>query len=470
LIKNPAMPLDIYRYMNKIILIFFFLIVSAAAAQATETAAIPNLPAGLLVDQAGALADADREALEARLRAIQASGRAQVAILISGDIHGEPLSEFSLRVAEAWQLGREGSDDGLLILVIPSAGAARIEVGYGLEEVITDLRSSRWLGDLMQSIKNRELAGGLNQLLDQIDKTLPQAKPEADSADNILDAHPEWKLPFLLLVFSPFAVLPMFLGRWGSWVSGPLLAAFLGGVAWALWNSRTAGLGVAGAVLPLPYLWGLNWLEGNNLAPWQRYGRALGNLIAVAFFFSVITLFVGVGLQVAGTKEIWGAPVFAGLLSIGLAVFLFPGKPAHYLLIGLRSAMHFVFILVVAYVAMQPYTSDPTRIAFAAAGIVTAFAASALYLESREHERVSGGRRWSLWFYGLAFLAALPFMLLALVLSVLGEDLNRRIIQGAAGGGSLTGMLWLAARLGLLAAIKTGLGGRFGGGGAGSSD
>jgi hypothetical protein len=286
--------------------------------------------------------------------------------------------------------------------------------------------------------------------------------------------HPEWRLPFALVVFSPFALFPLFMGRWGCVVSAPMLAGFYGGAAWGLWDSTTAALAVAGAVFPLPFMWALNWSQGYYLAPWLRYARAIGNLIGVALFFAVITLFVGAGLSAAGAEEVWAAPIFAGLLAIGVAVFLFPGKPAQVLMIVLRSLMHFAFILAVAYVSLQPFMPHPAGIAFAVAGAFTAFAALGLYLDSREraraHSAQAGGIRWSLWCFGLAILVALPFGLLALVLAVGGEDAQTQLTQAAAGGGTIVGVLALAARCGLLAAVKIGLGGRFGGGGAGRGD
>src|SRR6185503_11931232 len=112
------------------------------------------------------LSDDEREALSARLRAVQTSGRAQVAILVASGTDGEPLADYALRVAEKWQLGRAGKDDGLLVLVVPSANAVRIEVGYGLEGVIPDARASRWVDELRPSVTSKELAAGLNRLLD----------------------------------------------------------------------------------------------------------------------------------------------------------------------------------------------------------------------------------------------------------------------------------------------------------------
>jgi hypothetical protein len=293
---------------------------------------------------------------------------------------------------------------------------------------------------------------------------------EANSGKDIFDEHPEWKIPFVLVVFSPFALFPLFMGRWGSIPGAFILAGLLGGAAYALWESTTAAYAVGGAAFVLPLLWGLNWVETETLAPWLRAAKAFGNLMGVTLFFTVISVFVCAGLSLAG-EPWWPGLFFSGLLSIGVAAFLFPGKPAQHLMILLRSAVHFVFILVVAYVSLLPFTPDPSRLAFLAAGLVTAFAAVALYLESRERR----GRRWrgmrlSLVFYGFAMVLALPFALLALFVAVGGEDAKTQLMQAAAGGGSLAAIVAIAARVGLIAAARVGLGGLFGGGGAGRSD
>jgi uncharacterized protein len=425
-------------------------------------------PTSLLVDEVGALTDAERQHIAVRLKTIQDSGRAQVAILISSGIEAEPLADYALRVAEKWQLGRAQRDDGLLVLVIPSATAARIEVGYGLEGVIPDARASQWLDGLLPAIKKKELARGLDHLLDQIEGVLPSAKTNTNTENYLFPDHPEWRLPFVLVVFSPFALFPLFFGRSGALASGPLLAAFYGGATWALWESPAAGLAVAAVALPLPFLWGLNRRDREKLGRGLRYARTFGNLIGVALFFSVIALFVGAGISAMEPDAAWVGLLFAGLLSMGLVVLLFPGKPAHYLGIVLTSAMHFVFILVVAAVALGPFMPHPGRIAFAAAAVVTACIALGLYLDGRG--RATGARRrWSLWCFGLAVLLALPFGVLALLLAVGGEEFHTRLVQAAAGSGSIAAVLTLAARVGLIAAVRIGLGGRFGGGGAGRS-
>lgn len=460
-----------YSRYGWIVYMCFCLVVPTALVFAAAPAAIPELNTSLLVDQTEILNDSEREALSNRLLAIQNSGGAQVAILISSGIHGEPLSDFSLRVAETWKLGRAGRDDGLLILVIPKDLSARIEVGYGLEGAVPDARVSQWLDDLMPAIRHQKLADGLNDLLDQVEAVLPltEAKPDSEQQDNLFDQHPEWKIPFVLIVFSPFAIFPLFMGYWGSLASGPLLAAFMGGAALALWDSQTMAFAVAGAAFPLPFLWGLNGLNSKHLKSWQRYGKAFGNLVAVLMFFIVITLFVGIALPKAGIKDVW-AVVPAGIFATALAAFLFPGKPAQYLVVFLRSAMHFVFFFILVLIVLKPFIPDSVDIAFVIAAAITTCVAIGLYLDSRETAHANStkvtGFRWSLFFVGIALLIALPFGIMALVMSVASDDM----IQAVTGGGSVTAILWAAARLGLFTAVKVGLGGLFGGGGAGRSD
>jgi uncharacterized protein len=98
---------------------------------------------GRIVDQAHALPPAVAERLSADLAAHEANTSNQVAVLIIPSLEGEPLFDFSHRVATAWKLGRKGTDNGVLLLVSIKDRKIRIEVGYGLEGVLTDARSAQ---------------------------------------------------------------------------------------------------------------------------------------------------------------------------------------------------------------------------------------------------------------------------------------------------------------------------------------
>lgn len=447
--------------------VLWLCLAAAFAAPCAHAQAIPE-QTGLVVDETGTLDEEAQSALLRRLGDIQASGRAQVAILVSGNTQGLALSDYALQVAQHWKLGHAGRDDGVLIVVVPRLAAARIEVGYGLEGAIPDVQAAHWIDEiLLPAMRGQRLADGLQRVLDPLEAALPAAQA-AQGEDHLLDLHPEWKLPFVLAVFSPFALFPMFFGRWGSLASAPLFAVFLGAAAWLLFESQPLAISAGAVAFVLPLLWGLNHRERGDGPRWLELARDAGNLVAVALFFTFLMIFIGVGVSHVA-EATWGAPLFAGAMALGLAAVLFPGRPAYVLGIVLRSYMHFLFILAFAYPAFQAVVANPTQVAFALSGTFTALIAASLYLDSRESRRMASGEsvtRWSLWLIGLALLVALPVGLLMLVQAMLGADFQTRLVQAAAGGGSLGGALWWAARHGFFAALKIGLGGRFGGGGA----
>ena len=267
--------------MQVITLLCMGVLTVAQGAHAAEPVAIPE-QTSLLGDQARTRSIRLHASLSKRvLRAIQSSARAQVAILISSGIGEEPLSTMRCASPSTGSSAWAKRDDGLLIVIVPSINAARIEVGYGLEGDIPDARASRWIDELLPAIKNKELAAGLSHLLDEIDATLPAAaqKKPATEDDFLFPDHPEWRLPFVLAVFSLFAVFPLMFGRWGSIASAALLAAFYGGAAWALWSLQRAGFAAAGIAFPLPLLWGLNWADNERLPRALQHAKSLGNLL-----------------------------------------------------------------------------------------------------------------------------------------------------------------------------------------------
>jgi uncharacterized protein len=94
-------------------------------------------------DEAKLLSQQTVDEIERQLRVYEDSTSNQIAILIINSLEGEVLEEYTLRVAEKWKLGQKDKDNGVLLLIAVDDHKMRIEVGYGLEGVVTDAMASR---------------------------------------------------------------------------------------------------------------------------------------------------------------------------------------------------------------------------------------------------------------------------------------------------------------------------------------
>lgn len=83
-------------------------------------------------DYAGVLQRNTRTDLEARLARYERETTHQIAVLTVPSLGGEPIEAFSLRVANAWALGRRGVDNGVLVTIAPTEHQVRIELGKGM--------------------------------------------------------------------------------------------------------------------------------------------------------------------------------------------------------------------------------------------------------------------------------------------------------------------------------------------------
>lgn len=121
------------------ILLFLFFVTIEATAQNT----LPELWNMRVHDDAHVLKQETIDALEKQLEVYEDSTSNQIAILIINTLNGEPIESFSIRLAEKWQLGQKDKDNGVLMIVAVDDHEMRIEVGHGLEGVLTDAASSR---------------------------------------------------------------------------------------------------------------------------------------------------------------------------------------------------------------------------------------------------------------------------------------------------------------------------------------
>ncbi|MEQ9592696.1 MAG: TPM domain-containing protein, partial [Cyclobacteriaceae bacterium] len=125
--------------MTRFSLLVFLFVSTFSLAQK----AVPELWGHRVHDEAKVLSQGAVDRLEQQLRLYEDSTSNQIAILVVPSLEGDILEEYSLRVAEEWKLGQKDKDNGALLLVAIEDRKMRIEVGEGLEGVLTDALSNR---------------------------------------------------------------------------------------------------------------------------------------------------------------------------------------------------------------------------------------------------------------------------------------------------------------------------------------
>jgi uncharacterized protein len=205
--------------------------------------AVPQLT-GRVVDQTGTLSSGDIAQLTQKLADLQSRKGSQVAVLIVPMTDGEPIEQFSLRVAEAWKIGRKKIDDGALLVVAKNDRKLRIEIGYGLEGVLTDVTSKRIIDEIITpKFKSGDFAGGISAGIDKMiglinGEKLPEPEPSHwDDGFNFDVFNPFW----LFFAFVISGLFRSMLGRLlGSVATGGAVALLV----WFLFGGLAAAFGI----------------------------------------------------------------------------------------------------------------------------------------------------------------------------------------------------------------------------------
>jgi uncharacterized protein len=103
----------------------------------------PRFPplTGRIVDEAGLLNTEDRTRILAMLRELEQKSTDQIVVYTTRSLQGYPIEEFGYRLGRFWQIGQQGKNNGIVLIVAPADRKVRIEVGRGLEPQMTDLMS-----------------------------------------------------------------------------------------------------------------------------------------------------------------------------------------------------------------------------------------------------------------------------------------------------------------------------------------
>lgn len=212
----------------------------------TPALAAPAFPAlsGRVVDDAHILSDATRSDLTAKLAALEDKTSRQLVVVTVPSLGGYEISDYGYQLGRAWGIGQKKLNNGVLFLIAPNEHKTRIEVGYGLEPILTDAFSSLIIQtQVLPKFRSGDFDGGAeagaNALIEQLSLDTSEAEKRAAAAAQARQGGdqpvPLGALIVVLLVI--FALLRVF----GGWGLLPFL--FMGGGGGGYGGGRDYGGG-----------------------------------------------------------------------------------------------------------------------------------------------------------------------------------------------------------------------------------
>jgi uncharacterized protein len=251
---------------------------------------VPTLKARV-TDLTQTLSQAQQTQLEQKLAAFEAKKGSQIAVLIVPSTQPEDIAQYSIRVVEKWKIGREKSDDGVLLLVAKDDRKLRIEVGYGLEGAIPDLYAKRIISEVISpKFKQGDFYGGLDAGVDTLiglvdGESLPAPTSAQSNGLGFMDM-----LPLVLFggMVTGLILRSMFGTFLGSAANGGLVggvvallgvalggAAILGVIAF-FFTMMLGGRGINGYSGHSGGLGGGGWSSGGSSGSWGGGGGGFG--------------------------------------------------------------------------------------------------------------------------------------------------------------------------------------------------
>jgi uncharacterized protein len=134
-----------YQRMGLYSIAILLILAAAISAQALEV--LPE-PKGRVSDYTSTLSSSQIETLDRTLAEFENQTTNQIAVVLIPTLAGDSLEDYSIRLAEKWQIGQKGRDNGVILLIVTQDRKIRIEVGYGLEGVLPDSLA----GDIIRQV------------------------------------------------------------------------------------------------------------------------------------------------------------------------------------------------------------------------------------------------------------------------------------------------------------------------------
>ena len=214
------------------------LVVLLAFLFATAAFAAPKFPplTGRVVDDANVLSPQAEAKLTQELADLETRTTRQVVVATVPDLQGYEIEDYGYQLLRTWGVGQKDTDNGVILLVAPAERKVRIEVGYGLEPVLTDALSNVILQErVLPKFKAGDMEGGVvsgaEAIVEQL--ALPDDQAKAKVAQAAAPPQPSRDVSFstIIVIFVVFFMLSRLIGgrRGGLWWLLPVLLSGRGG-------------------------------------------------------------------------------------------------------------------------------------------------------------------------------------------------------------------------------------------------
>lgn len=216
--------------------IFMWALAADAIAAEGDIVAIPKL-VKRVTDLTATLSVADEARIEARLKTFEEKKGAQIAVLIVATTQPETIFDYSIRVAEAWKLGRKDIDDGVLFVVAKGDRKLQILAGRGTQGVLTDAMSKRIISEIVApKFRSSDFAGGIDDGVAKIIDVLQgEALPPPPEKKRTSAKQGSSVETFLILgVIAAMFVGPLLRSLLGRFMGASATAGVTGAAAWFL--------------------------------------------------------------------------------------------------------------------------------------------------------------------------------------------------------------------------------------------
>jgi uncharacterized protein len=205
----------------------------AGFASARAEVAVPPLKAHV-TDLTGTLSAPQIQTLETRLRDFERGKGSQIAVLMLLTTEPETIEEYSIRVADAWKIGRARVDDGVILVVAKNDRKLRVEVGRGLEGAIPDAVAKRVVSDVIAPhFRSGDFYGGvaagtgaLMKLIEGESLPAPRSSVIVDGVHRTIDFQTIFLL-FVALVVTDVIFRRLFGRVIGAGISGGIVGAIV---------------------------------------------------------------------------------------------------------------------------------------------------------------------------------------------------------------------------------------------------